>query len=181
MGNKRIVNVWGIYHLAVAAAAAAVAIVAFYLRWNWLCMAAALIVNLYLVLMMVEAAMRRKSTSVTNRWLVEVPLAIYSLPVVALLTIAIVTAFAGMYLASQGVIDSNFSAQRAVLDDRWDAIYFSTVTFATLGYGDFVPVTRAARLLVVWQLATTVLFLLGILPLLISRLADFDLRNQPPG
>ncbi len=53
-----------------------------------------------------------------------------------------------------------------------DAFYFSLVTITTLGYGDFAP-TGDARLLVVWQLATGLLLLVGIFPFVVSRVADF--------
>ena len=179
MSRKTRIAWWGIGHIASAIFAASAGILSLYSELNWLSFSTAIVADLYLILLLIEVAMRRKSAEI-QRWLIDVPLTITSLFVVALLSVAIVTSFARMYLASGGVIDSNIS-ERRLLDDNWDAIYFSAVTFATLGFGDFVPVTRGARMLVVWQLATTILFLLGILPLLVSRLADFDLRNQPPG
>jgi len=51
--------------------------------------------------------------------------------------------------------------------------YYSAVTITTLGYGDFVPVAKSARRLVIWELGTGLLLLVGIFSLLISRLADF--------
>jgi hypothetical protein len=60
-----------------------------------------------------------------------------------------------------------------ILTDRIDAVYFSMVTITTLGYGDFVPATTNARLVVMWQLGTGLLLLLGIFPLVMARIADF--------
>jgi hypothetical protein len=149
---------------------------------GWLGYVVAVIADAYLILLLIEVAMRRKSAGVAERWLLDVPLAITTLAIVAMLAIAIVTSFASMYLSTDGIAENTArDTEHRRLDNVYDAVYFSTVTFTTLGYGDFVPVTRWARMLVVWQLATTVLFLLGILPLVISRLADFDLRDQPPG
>jgi hypothetical protein len=59
-----------------------------------------------------------------------------------------------------------------------DALYYSAVTLGTLGYGDYVPLTHLTRQLVLWQLITAVLFLLGAFPLLVSRLAAFEDRAQ---
>jgi hypothetical protein len=40
------------------------------------------------------------------------------------------------------------STQRQVLTSRVDACYFSFVTITTLGYGDYVPATQLAPLIV---------------------------------
>ncbi len=56
---------------------------------------------------------------------------------------------------------------------RLDAAYFSAVTLMTVGYGDFVPVAPAAKRLVLWEFLTGVLVLLTVLPMLVSRFADF--------
>ena len=57
--------------------------------------------------------------------------------------------------------------------DRIDALYYSSVTFSTVGYGDFIATSRAARVLVIWQLVTGMLMLLGVFPLIVGRISDF--------
>ncbi len=52
-----------------------------------------------------------------------------------------------------------------------DAIYFSVVTLASLGYGDFAPSGKRGQWYVVLHMATGVLLLILVLPLLVGRLA----------
>ncbi len=53
-----------------------------------------------------------------------------------------------------------------------DALYFSTVTAITLGYGDYVPGDGFTRVLVVTQLCGSVLFLIFLIPALVSLFSD---------
>lgn len=48
----------------------------------------------------------------------------------------IVFAFALLYWAAGGVVPA---APASARHDFWEALYFSGITFATVGYGDFVP------------------------------------------
>jgi voltage-gated potassium channel Kch len=66
----------------------------------------------------------------------------------------------------------------AALSRGADALYYSVVTMTTLGYGDFVPSSVGGRMLVVGQLATTITFLLFLVPALISVFAS---RLTPDG
>ena len=59
------------------------------------------------------------------------------------------------------------------LVNRIDALYYSAATLSTVGYGDFTPTSSAARLLVIWQLGTAMLMLLGVFPLIVGRISDF--------
>lgn len=59
------------------------------------------------------------------------------------------------------------------MQGKIEALYFSLVTMITLGYGDYIPVSAVTRMLVIWQLATGGLLVIGIFPLIISRAADF--------
>lgn len=54
-----------------------------------------------------------------------------------------------------------------------DALYFSTVTMTTLGYGDCYPGGRESRYVVIWQLGNSVLLVVLLLPLVMSRFATF--------
>jgi len=54
-----------------------------------------------------------------------------------------------------------------------DFIYFSLVTLTTLGYGDITPISNEARQLVVHEISSGFLLLIGAFPLLISRISNF--------
>ena len=56
------------------------------------------------------------------------------------------------------------------------SLYFSAVTMLTVGYGDFVPTTDWSRLIVLLQLATSAVFVLHLLPGIISI---FSSSSQP--
>jgi hypothetical protein len=51
---------------------------------------------------------------------------------------------------------------------RVSALYFSAVTATTLGYGDFTPADGPSRVLVMTQLSSTIVFLIFIIPALVS-------------
>jgi CBS domain containing-hemolysin-like protein len=56
-----------------------------------------------------------------------------------------------------------------------DLFYFTTVTSATVGFGDIFPKTSFARLIVTIQILTTFLYVIGILaslPSILSKLED---------
>ena len=45
----------------------------------------------------------------------------------------------------------NFQLYKDVWDSAWDAIYFSGVTIATIGYGDFTPKSGLSQFLVIYE------------------------------
>jgi hypothetical protein len=59
------------------------------------------------------------------------------------------------------------------LTDPLEALYFSTVTILTLGYGDFVPTDDWSRALVLWQLMSGGTLLLLLIPVVMSRVASY--------
>lgn len=50
--------------------------------------------------------------------------------------VAVVTAYGLLYWATDGVVPAGGSTRPAGF---WECVYFSGVTFATVGYGDFIP------------------------------------------
>jgi hypothetical protein len=52
--------------------------------------------------------------------------------------------------------------------DPWSAVYFSIVTFLTLGYGDIVPTCVQTRVLVIIEMVLFLAFLIIKLPIAIS-------------
>ncbi|MGW7448759.1 ion channel [Kitasatospora sp. NPDC054795] len=64
------------------------------------------------------------------------------------------TIFAGTYYV-MGAHKSEFAG----LETRLDALYFTVVTMATVGYGDITPAGQTARLVVVLQIGYNFVFL----------------------
>ena len=81
------------------------------------------------------------------------------------LLVALVSAFAGLYL------DLSSDQLSRPLDGPIDALYFSFVTMTTVGFGDYTPVSADAKLLVMGQLTSGTLLLFGVFSLLIASLS----------
>lgn len=62
--------------------------------------------------------------------------------------VAFLLLFALLYLSLSTTDSSSFSERL----DRVDALYFTSSTFATVGFGDIVPVTQLTRVLVAIQM-----------------------------
>ena len=152
--------------------------------------------NLYIIVILIEGALRagkpRKYVDgvpqPTEKVLFEMPNPIWNFLQLLFIVFIVVTGFANMYLEQGGVhyagaaevVQQEISNESAnanppiphpILTGRLDAVYYSMVTVVTLGYGDFVPTTEGARKLVIWELTSGLLVLIGAFPLLISRLA----------
>lgn len=104
----------------------------------------------------------------------------------------VITSFASMYLASGGVVHNtkdvvclklpgNYCTDnpedsccvQTVVDTKTKAVYFSIVTLSTLGYGDFAPASETARVIVVWEIVTSILLIIGVLQFLLARITNF--------
>jgi voltage-gated potassium channel Kch len=120
----------------------------------------------------------------------EFPGRFWTLLQVQFLLVVAIFGFANMYIKNGGIryqgaptiveqadhkaVDSSSSrVDSGPQVNRIDALYYSVVTFSTVGYGDFTPTSSAARLLVIWQLGTGMLMLLGVFPLIVGRITDF--------
>lgn len=72
-------------------------------------------------------------------------------------------------------------AQFEGMRTRLDALYFSVVTTATVGYGDVHAMSQAARAIVTAQIAFNVVFVAGIVALLQAQIrARSEARISPP-
>jgi voltage-gated potassium channel Kch len=87
----------------------------------------------------------------------------------------ILTAFAILYLHCGCIV---LSGSQDPISRAGVALYFSMVTMVTVGYGDFVPNTSAGRVLVGLQLTTTIIFVLFLLPALVSVFSTSLRRTQ---
>jgi hypothetical protein len=86
-----------------------------------------------------------------------------------------VTGFAVLYVHSSGVAQSCASATTLT---PGSAFYFSLATMTTVGFGDFVAVTPLARAIAVIQIATTVLFVVFLVPALVSVLSPVLAKGE---
>lgn len=134
--------------------------------------------------LLVMAAIRSDGHVSISKYL---PNKLAALALFMLLFIALMPSFGSMYLQSGGVCQAGVEAGHvgnsagenfAALQTPLDALYFSCVTMMTVGYGDYVPITPCARRLVIWQLGSGALLLLGAFPLLLSRMAAFPNDGQ---
>jgi len=197
--DKRSVSTANTWHLGVGFAAATLSVLSWLFGWNgYLSAFAVLLCNLYLVSVLVESSLRAEQE---RKFLdgvpqpkpprfMEFPSPAWTLVQVQFVLVVAVFGFANMYIKNgdiryQGAptivgqadhrADGSSSprTEPAPLLDRIDALYYSAVTFSTVGYGDFIATSRAARVLVIWQLATGMLMLLGVFPLIVGRISDF--------
>jgi ion channel len=79
----------------------------------------------------------------------------------------VILAFAIIYLFTGAIQDSTGK----IVTDHFTALYFSFVTMATVGYGDFIPANSMARNTVMAQIATVIVLIVMLLPALISLMA----------
>lgn len=61
--------------------------------------------------------------------------------------------------------------------DRFDALYFSFVTLTCLGCNDIVPVSRVARMLMMVEATTGVLYLAVMIARLVALYSRPNLRE----
>jgi hypothetical protein len=66
------------------------------------------------------------------------------------------------------------------LDTRLDALYFTVVTLATVGYGDITPHGQAARLVTILQILYTFIFLTAAATALTNYLRTALRRHENP-
>jgi hypothetical protein len=74
-------------------------------------------------------------------------------------------AFAILYLRTASIVHNGTCVP---LQSPTEALYYSVVTMTTLGYGDLVPANSTGHWLVIAQLSAAVIFVVFLLPALIS-------------
>ena len=84
----------------------------------------------------------------------------------------IATVFAFVYRAfGPGSITFNVARLDSFQPDIWDYLYYSVVTFTTLGFGDIVPLTKPARLAVGAEVVLGYVMLGGLISIFANKLA----------
>jgi len=87
-----------------------------------------------------------------------------------------ILAFAAVYFESSRSTPGSFSEGLG----RTDALYFTVTVFATVGFGDIVPVSQGARVMVMIQMLGD-LILVGIVAHVIVGAVKTGLRRHEPG
>lgn len=82
----------------------------------------------------------------------------------------ILAAFAVLYLTIGNIVENKPNGMR--IDTPGRAFYYSLVTMATLGYGEFVPHDDSSRYIVTCELITEILFILTIIPAFVSNVTN---------
>jgi hypothetical protein len=70
------------------------------------------------------------------------------------------------------VIATNETGEFEGLGTRVDALYFSTATAATVGYGDVHPIGQGARVLVTVHMLFNLVFIAGVVNLVRDRMTE---------
>jgi hypothetical protein len=130
----------------------------------------AVLLDCYLLILLGLAAFRG-----SGHIKVQVPHRFWALVIVLIMFVGIVTSFGAMYIESCTIFDGN---RNPLLLPR-DGLYFSMVTLSTLGYGDYAPID-SGRTIVIFELASGLLYLLLLVPVVASRLADFSRTANNP-
>ena len=190
------VNKW---HVCAGSALAALGTLSWLFGWNSGASAVAVLLsNAYLVSILVEASFRsQQERKILNgvpqpkpHRFIKFPDQTWALLQIQFLIVVVLFGFANLYFKSgdvryQGTATALEQPDQKVTDSppikadlprsvgRVEALYFSAVTLSTVGYGDFAPTSSKARLLVLWELGTGMLMLLGVFPLIIGRISDF--------
>ncbi|MBP7884598.1 two pore domain potassium channel family protein [Patescibacteria group bacterium] len=84
--------------------------------------------------------------------------------------IEITMSFAVLYLSLGAIGNSN-----GVITQGSDALYFSFVTFSTIGYGDILPILPIGKTLVIFETLISFLFITIIASSFVSGL---EIRNN---
>jgi hypothetical protein len=91
----------------------------------------------------------------------------------------IVVAYAIMYLISGHIVQGGCKCNPG-LSSPTTAFYFSLVTMFTFGPGDFAPNNDSMRGVMMFQMVTSVLFLIFIIPALISLFSEDRTDREDP-
>ncbi|WP_432991750.1 potassium channel family protein [Dactylosporangium sp. CA-233914] len=84
--------------------------------------------------------------------------------------------FATSYVLMSGARPAAFSERVT----RFDALYFSVTVFATVGFGDIVPVSEAARLLVMVQMLADLAYIGLFVRIIVAAARAGVVRQEGP-
>jgi hypothetical protein len=89
--------------------------------------------------------------------------------------------FAILFLADAFFFGDRFSKDHPIWSGPLDAVYFSTVTIATLGFGDFAPTHWLGKLLVVGEVFVGLILILVAFGRVLASMAEGQQRCEADG
>jgi hypothetical protein len=99
----------------------------------------------------------------------------YSKSIVILVLILDIWSFAGSYRLLSIIDSQSFKIASETQNlDFVSSIYFSAVTFGTVGYGDITPLSRTAKLLTTCQILLTFFYLIFVVTVIASNNAIYS-------
>ena len=101
-----------------------------------------------------------------------------SLTLALITTIQLVMAYATMFRVFARIGPPGLNPVKAALLTPTQALYFSAVTFTTVGFGDFVALDGNSQLLVMSELGAAILTLALIIPLVLTGFAGGFHRQE---
>jgi voltage-gated potassium channel Kch len=147
--------------------------VSLFFGWRCLSWASIIFVDSYLIAVILTAAIRadKKNKTYQSEWKANwlFPSRRVGVITIPLLAFALIIAFAGLYWSTHGERDFKGDFSTYI-----DSLYFSLVTLTTVGYGDIAPLSEFARKIVMLEISSGFLVLIGAFPLLISRISDYS-------
>src|SRR6266446_2021740 len=142
----------------------AIGMTSVFLGYRFLAWIAIVISDLYLLTVLLLAALRAEDDALLDRqpWITHFfPRKTAGILVVTLLFLSVLSGFAGLYVGAEV-----FPSGKTPLD----ALYIS---FFTLGFTDYSPKPGYGQLVVIAQLVSGILLLAALFPIHISRISTF--------
>ena len=150
--------------IVIFAVVSAIGVASVFLDCRFLAWIVIAISDLYLSIVLLLAALRSDDDGFLDRhsWITRLfPRKTAGILVIILLFLSVVSGFAGLYVGVEV-----FPSGKTPLD----ALYIS---FFTLGFTDYSPKPGYGQLVVLGQLVSSILLLVALFPLLISRISTF--------
>ena len=150
--------------IVIFASVSAIGMTSVFLGYRFLAWIAIVISDLYLLTVLLLAALRAEDDALLDRqpWITHFfPRKTAGILVVTLLFLSVVSGFAGLYVGAEV-----FPSGKTPLD----ALYIS---FFIMGFTDYSPKPGYGQLVVIAQLVSGVLLLAALFPIHISRISTF--------
>ncbi len=90
----------------------------------------------------------------------------------------LIVGFAILYLSNNCI---EFSSYNNLVNSSWDALYFSTVTITTLGFGDIRPIGQVGRIFVIFETLAGITLIVYALSTFVSSARKLHVQGEDRG